>query len=367
MGKNRLKLRPRANLTNKLRREANHDRDLAAMARLRGQQQAAQRAEQDPLADYEFFDDNAPPYEPDYDPSTSNTHAHNNYDEPEWITLVPDEPDEFDLQIQSTIERWRQQAIFFNWADLWEELHVEYMAQKLRTHNWTSSKTYHDFAACQCPPHLKTRRMVDLVDLHAQRRVRVAFCDCTRDAIRLLWMGYLPGSPVNPVTAFSLPLLTIHNCMWNESHIGALPVHEWPPKLPRASIGASNHQKWGKAAVDLYRQMEDMTDQLMNNVLVLTEQEILAANCCPSCFGPLPGLPNSHGPLGKGETYIYPPSTRIRLCICLDGNFQHRHYFKSSRNYDTFRSPVIFLTPEEVARVDSGIREQELRKNPKTR
>ncbi|KAI7948778.1 hypothetical protein MJO29_010443 [Puccinia striiformis f. sp. tritici] len=373
MGKNRLKLRPRANLTNKLRREANHDRDLAAMARLRGQQQAAQRAEQDPLADYEFFDDNAPPYEPDYDPSTSNTHAHNNYDEPEWITLVPDEPDEFDLQIQSTIERWRQQAIFFNWADLWEELHVEYMAQKLRTHNWTSSKTYHDFAACQCPPHLKTRRMVDLVDLHAQRRVRVAFCDCTRDAIRLLWMGYLPGSPVNPVTAFSLPLLTIHNCMWNESHIGALPFtnglrNYLEPRSERLTTRngekARELRKPFTAAVDLYRQMEDMTDQLMNNVLVLTEQEILAANCCPSCFGPLPGLPNSHGPLGKGETYIYPPSTRIRLCICLDGNFQHRHYFKSSRNYDTFRSPVIFLTPEEVARVDSGIREQELRKKP---
>ncbi|KAI7945129.1 hypothetical protein MJO28_010824 [Puccinia striiformis f. sp. tritici] len=348
MHKKRVKLRSTPNLNTRLRREANHDRDLGAMARLRGERAAALRAEQDPLADYAFFDDNAPPYEPDYTSAFEHTTADQDYDEPEWITLVTDQPDEFDVQIQATIERWRQQALFFNWNDLWEEFHGEYMAQKLRTDDWTSSKSYHDFAACKCPAHLKTHRMVDLVDVHSQRRERVAFCDCTRDAVRLLWMGFIPGSPVTPVAAFSMPILILHNCLWNQTHFGALPftnaMQEYlEPRSERLTTRngqkARSLRKPFTAAVDLYRQMEDMTDTLMNDVLELSEQQ-------------------------KYEISVQPPSTRIRLCLSLDGNFQHRHYLKSSRNYDTFRSPRIFLTPEEVDRVDAAIREKELQKKP---
>ncbi|KAI9618634.1 hypothetical protein KEM48_006613 [Puccinia striiformis f. sp. tritici PST-130] len=374
------------------------------MARLRGERAAALRAEQDPLADYAFFDDNAPPYEPDYTSAFEHTTADQDYDEPEWITLVTDQPDEFDVQIQATIERWRQQALFFNWNDLWEEFHGEYMAQKLRTDDWTSSKSYHDFAACKCPAHLKTHRMVDLVDVHSklyfsssplsthqgvamltgpdlcssenppgQRRERVAFCDCTRDAVRLLWMGFIPGSPVTPVAAFSMPILILHNCLWNQTHFGALPftnaMQEYlEPRSERLTTRngqkARSLRKPFTAAVDLYRQMEDMTNTLMNDVLELSEQQVLAAYTCPSCFGPLPSLPGAHGPFQKYEISVQPPSTRIRLCLSLDGNFQHRHYLKSSRNYDTFRSPRIFLTPEEVDRVDAAIREKELQKKP---
>ncbi|KAI9610489.1 hypothetical protein H4Q26_006631 [Puccinia striiformis f. sp. tritici PST-130] len=341
MHKKRVKLRSTPNLNTRLRREANHDRDLGAMARLRGERAAALRAEQDPLADYAFFDDNAPPYEPDYTSAFEHTTADQDYDEPEWITLVTDQPDEFDVQIQATIERWRQQALFFNWNDLWEEFHGEYMAQKLRTDDWTSSKSYHDFAA-----------------------------------FRLLWMGFIPGSPVTPVTAFSMPILILHNCLWNQTHFGALPftnaMQEYlEPRSERLTTRngqkARSLRKPFTAAVDLYRQMEDMTDTLMNDVLELSEQQVLAAYTCPSCFGPLPSLPGAHGPFQKYEISVQPPSTRIRLCLSLDGNFQHRHYLKSSRNYDTFRSPRIFLTPEEVDCVDAAIREKELQKNRQTR
>ncbi|KAI7933315.1 hypothetical protein MJO28_017727 [Puccinia striiformis f. sp. tritici] len=382
MHKKRLKLRPTANLTTRLRREANHDRDLGAMARLRSERAAALRAEEDPIADYAFFDDNAPPYEPDYTSAFEHATADHDDDEPQWITLVTDEPDEFDVQIQATIERWRQQALFFNWNDLWNEFHGEYMAQKLRTDDRTSEKTYHNFAAYLASSPLSTYQRVDMLtrpdilsslNPPGQRRERVAFCDCTCDAVRLLWMGYLPGSPVTPVTAFSMPLLILHNCLWNQTHFGALPftnaIREYlEPRSKRLTVRngqkACSLRKPFSAAVDLYRHMEDMTDTLMDDVLELTEQQVLAANTCPACFGPLPSLAGAHGPLQKYERRVHPPSTRIRLCICLDGNFQHRHHLKASRNYDTFRSPCIFLTPEEVDCVDTAIREKELLKKP---
>jgi hypothetical protein len=56
-----------------------------------------------------------------------------------------------------------------------------------------------------------------------QRRATIEFCKCTHDAVRLLYLGYLAGSPVQPQTAFSIPLLTFHNHLWNNCHIGALP------------------------------------------------------------------------------------------------------------------------------------------------
>ncbi|KAA1114155.1 hypothetical protein PGTUg99_025125 [Puccinia graminis f. sp. tritici] len=71
----------------------------------------------------------------------------------------------------------------------------------------------------------------------------------------------------------------------------------------------------------MFRQLNDMTDSVVMEALQLSEQDKLAGLSCPACFGPQP--PNSDQ---------YPETTRDRLIICLDGNFQHRHHMKASRD-----------------------------------
>jgi hypothetical protein len=108
------------------------------------------------------------------------------------------------------------------------------------------------------------------------------------------------------------------------------------------------------AAVDLFRLMETKTNDLIYSVLKLEGQQILASESCPACFGPSP--PNSAD---------YPESTRNKLIICLDGNFQHRHHAKASRNYEQLRTPRVFIPQDEVDRVNVFIREKEKLNKPK--
>ncbi|KAH9461465.1 hypothetical protein Pst134EA_017770 [Puccinia striiformis f. sp. tritici] len=103
------------------------------------------------------------------------------------------------------------------------------------------------------------------------------------------------------------------------------------------------------ATVDLFRQLQEKTDHLVDLALQLTEQQILAGQSCPACFGPEPA-----------NSSDYPPATRNRLCICLDGNFQHRHHSKASRNYETLQYPRIFLKEDAVELMTAEIRHFEL-------
>ncbi|KAH9808509.1 hypothetical protein DFH28DRAFT_909292 [Melampsora americana] len=42
----------------------------------------------------------------------------------------------------------------------------------------------------------------------------VVFCSCQPDQVRLIFMGYIRGSPVQPEMVFSLRLLRLHNIIW---------------------------------------------------------------------------------------------------------------------------------------------------------
>ncbi|KNE87350.1 hypothetical protein PSTG_19268, partial [Puccinia striiformis f. sp. tritici PST-78] len=55
----------------------------------------------------------------------------------------------------------------------------------------------------------------------------------------------------------------------------------------------------------------------------LSKQAILASQTCPACFGPQPT-----------NLSDYPANIRGQLCVCLDGNFQHRHQINASRDHD---------------------------------
>ncbi|WAQ92244.1 hypothetical protein PtA15_16A150 [Puccinia triticina] len=92
----------------------------------------------------------------------------------------------------------------------------------------------------------------------------------------------------------------------------------------------------------------DVSDKTIFSYLKLTEQQILAQESCPACFGPRP--PNSS---------LYPNSTRDQLIICLDGNFQHWHHTLASRDNVPLVIPRIFIHPDQVEATTQYIRRQE--------
>jgi len=60
------------------------------------------------------------------------------------------------------------------------------------------------------------------------------------------------------------------------------------------------------------------------------------------------------------DTNCYPETTQDRLILCLDGNFQHRHHKKASRNHEHLRTPKIFLTPLDITQTTQEIRDLEM-------
>ncbi|KAA1134187.1 hypothetical protein PGTUg99_031640 [Puccinia graminis f. sp. tritici] len=177
------------------------------------------------------------------------------------------------------------------------------------------------------------------------------------DGVRLLQQGYLAGSPVKPQTAFSLPLLIFHNSLWNHCHIGAQPftlaLNDWlEPRSQRLCAPKGKHprqlRKPFSAAVDMFRQLEEKRKKSIFSVLGLSNQEVLASSSCPACFGPQP--PNLSD---------YTANMRNRLIVCLDGNFQHRHQIKASRNHEKLRTPQFFISQADVDIVSQEIRHQE--------
>jgi hypothetical protein len=102
----------------------------------------------------------------------------------------------------------------------------------------------------------------------------------------------------------------------------------------------------------MFCQLNDLTDAVVMEALRLSEQQKLACLGCAACFGPEPPNPDQ-----------YPESTRDRLIICLDGNFQHRHHLKASRE-ETIRTPRIFIEQREVDDMSAHIRAKELENKP---
>jgi hypothetical protein len=118
-------------------------------------------------------------------------------------------------------------------------------------------------------------------------------------------------------------------------------------------IKARDMQKPYSAAVDLFQSLEEKTDNLIDSVLQLTNQQVLAGRTCPACFGPQPSNCDD-----------YEAATRDWLIICLDGTFQHQHHSKASRDYKTLCTPHIFLPEGSTKSMTREIRQMEILKKP---
>ncbi|PLW28303.1 hypothetical protein PCANC_26540 [Puccinia coronata f. sp. avenae] len=350
------------NRTERLRRYLNASRNADAYARFRARRKNSRQLREqleDARGTFHREDILEDRYE---DHPNSHRDATDSETEPEdeceWVeiheegTLNP-----IDSIIEARKAQHRELAKQHNYSIMIESLHSEYMRLKFKTKNWAGSWASNDFRNCNFLPSNKSARLVDLVDISGQSRTTVKFCPCTKDTVTLLQLGYMAGSPMKPQTAFSMPLMIFHNHLWNNCHVGTMPftlaLRDYlEPRSQRLHAKNSSHardlRRPFSAAVDMFRLLEDMTDNLNFRYLQLTKQQILANVTCPACFGPQP--PNIN---------VYPQSTRDQLVICLDGNFQHRHHSKASRDHGRLHIPRIFLDPIEVQAATQEIRCQE--------
>ncbi|KNF04092.1 hypothetical protein PSTG_02796 [Puccinia striiformis f. sp. tritici PST-78] len=244
---------------------------------------------------------------------------------PVWVDLKDKQPHEIDELIAADKEKYRQQAHHFNWGVLLKHLLAQFMTLQIKTKNWTTNNGYNDFTKCSKNCKIKFKRLLE----------------------------YLAGLPVKPQTAFSIPLLTFFDCLWNNCHMASAlfttALNQWLEPLSQQLCVCQGKHGAPQAFLSCRgstRQIRDQRVQTVISALQLSKQEILASQTCPACFGPQP--PN---------LCDYPANIRGQPCVCLDGNFQHRHQINASCiNHDRIHTAQFFISQIQVDWISQEIR-----------
>ncbi|KAH9822464.1 hypothetical protein DFH28DRAFT_881386 [Melampsora americana] len=236
------------------------------------------------------------------------------------------------------------------WQEITKVMLPEYLKCSRLTSQWGNhSKWNHDWRSpCSNPARCSRGppREVDMVDMAMREKQKIQFCDCQSDQVRLLQMGYIGGTPVHPVTAYSVRLLRSYHTLWKQSSV---PISKYANYLdeyldafcPRIVVkGTDKPRQWRRTlscAVDAYRELNRLQDELSQRALQLTSLDNLAGNC-PRCFGPLPA---SNRLVGCQADYH----------VCLDANFQQRRHASASNEYEELGAiPTDLFLPQD--RVD---------------
>ncbi|EFP86300.2 uncharacterized protein PGTG_12256 [Puccinia graminis f. sp. tritici CRL 75-36-700-3] len=272
---------------------------------------------------------------------------------------IPDElrPEDVESlkQIRSHHRALIEQQKLRNWNDLMESMFPAYLHLKKKTQNWTNSDFFKDLSKdlCKCQSHQMKSREVDLIDLIGQKRVKMPFCTCIPDPIHFLAHGYLPSTPLFPQTGFSLRLLNFYDLLWNICNANLTSFSEvlrrWNESMSvRLCIKETKKprdlRRCLSGSVDAYRHLKRLEQDLIHTATSLTPQDVLAQRSCPACFGTsAPALDESQ------------PKDTNQIFICLDGNFQHRHHEKASKNHLPLHTPHLFISPEEIKATDDEI------------
>ncbi|KAI7935276.1 hypothetical protein MJO28_016803 [Puccinia striiformis f. sp. tritici] len=188
----------------------------------------------------------------------------------------------------------------------------------------------------------------------------VIFCDCQRDQMRLVQMGYIGGAPKFPCTAFSIRLLRLHHILWKRSGVTMSPFSKsidefldaYNPLIlvPNSSDGSdqSYHtREWRRtmsSAVDAYREMLQREKLIHKRMLAMGPLDKLADKC-PKC----------HGPLVNGKREDEP-----HCIVCMDGNFQHCRHLKASVEIPQLKqqSPSLFVEPQQVSDMERKLKQE---------
>ncbi|KAH9820113.1 hypothetical protein DFH28DRAFT_1121923 [Melampsora americana] len=232
-----------------------------------------------------------------------------------------------------------------HWQAVIHTLFNEFLPCSRMTFQWGHPTLWnHDWnSPCKCRDWQKHDVIIDTIDLIGRSKLLIKSCDCTTDLIRLINMGYIGSTPIRPRTAFSLRLLRFHHILWKFTSVRLAPFVESLDEY----LDAQNSIFFVKGkdqrrdlrtcfseAVDVYREMMRLEEEMATRALKLTALDELADNC-PSCFGPkVPGLRD-----GEPD-----------LIICLDANFQQRRHLAASAAWrgDTGILPSLFIPPADV-------------------
>ncbi|KAH9807804.1 hypothetical protein DFH28DRAFT_1088667 [Melampsora americana] len=120
----------------------------------------------------------------------------------------------------------------------------------------------------------------------------VDFCACQPDQVRPIQLGYIGGSPAQPEITFSLWLLRIHDALWRFCCIRTHPFAQALEFFHQAALGFVDDikrkpRRWGRqlsCAVDAYRCLFQVKEDLESRAMELSKKEKLGINC-PRCFG----------------------------------------------------------------------------------
>ncbi|EFP76003.2 uncharacterized protein PGTG_01334 [Puccinia graminis f. sp. tritici CRL 75-36-700-3] len=271
-------------------------------------------------------------------------------------------------RLRSLHQEMIQQQRHRNWNNIMAWLFPSYLHFKKLTSDWTLPAWNDNLSAeffLDSLIHSLIVIDIQVFCFSGQRRVKFAFCACTPDPVHLLASGYLASTPVFPQTAFSVRLLNFYDILWNICNAHTTPfakvLQRWNESRS-IRLHAKNSTKARElrrnlvAAIDAYRTLKDMQQKLVQNMTSINRQEVLAQQSCPACFGVALQDPNPAEP---------PPADSAdnhKVFICLDGNFQHRHHERASKNYIGIQNQSLFVRPEEIDVSNQEIREGELAK-----
>ncbi|KAA1073702.1 hypothetical protein PGT21_023012 [Puccinia graminis f. sp. tritici] len=256
-------------------------------------------------------------------------------------------------RIRSLHEEFIQKQKHQHWKDVMDSMFPVYLHLKNQTADWTLPCALDNFSSllCKCTPDKYKIREVDLIDL----------------MVLLLANGYLSCTPIVPQTAFSIQLLNFYDLLWNFCNTHATPfckvLQSWNESisirlLAKNSKRPRDLRRNFVASIDAYRTLKSMQRKIIQTATSITKQEVLAQRSCPACFGVAVPIDNPIHP----ETQSTQDFDTNKVFICLDGNFQHRHHERASKNYLELENEPLFVTPEEIALSNLEIREGELAK-----
>ncbi|KAH9816301.1 hypothetical protein DFH28DRAFT_1161229, partial [Melampsora americana] len=245
------------------------------------------------------------------------------------------------------------------WSAIESQMTATYLECQHETDNWTSRESYLDEVInCDCSGQQLSVQAVDLINLSSYlSKFTVTFCSCMPRPVRLLRYGYIASSPQYPQTAFSIPTLQFYHELWNmtassnSGFIGALMRFvklrsirrntnlQNPPQAKnnpgKSLIHDRDMRRQFSHSVHMYRATMRCTKRIYSEGLKLSNSQLLADKCA-RCFGPA---------INEKRTSPQEP----HVIIALDGNFQHRHYTKSSKDNPTEEEyPDMFIKPSSM-------------------
>ena len=143
-------------------------------------------------------------------------------------------------------EAYNQQRISDakNWEEAYNEMFKSFYECSAQTSSWGDPVKWDQDYKAPCVCNVVRTRVVVLVDILstviflmgslvkyiltssyflARKQRSIQFCECQKDQVRLIQLGYIGCSPKYPRTAFSIRLLRFHHILWKNSAITMFP------------------------------------------------------------------------------------------------------------------------------------------------